>query len=140
MRTNKNLADLHKIIQINTEDFYDALTLFAELPTELHEQGISFVEHWLCGLKIELGQFKREVLQIDQSGRNNIHEPDQKQLIRVPLNELKRESSILWANLFTELPPHREKELLSHRDKYYENLEQIEKYIANSSGDDHAQK
>ena len=142
MRTNQNLSDLNKIIQINTEDFYDALTLLAELPTELHKQGVSFCENWLCVLKRELENFKKEVLQIDQFSLSNAHQSDQKQLIKELLKELKRESSILWTNLFTEheLPPNREKELLKHRDKYHECLEQVEEYITNNGGGNHAQK
>lgn len=66
MKSNIKLRELHQILQITAEGFYDAVMLIAELPPELYDQGLSSCDHWLIMLAKDLEQFKREVIGVNQ--------------------------------------------------------------------------
>ena len=68
MKSNSNLNELHFILQITSESFYEAIMLISQLPPELYGESLSSCERWLLMIRKDFDQFKKEVIGVPQHG------------------------------------------------------------------------
>ncbi len=68
LNKNNNLKELHLILQLTAESFYEAIMLIAELPPELYGEGLSSCERLLLMMQKKFIQLKKEVAGVTQHG------------------------------------------------------------------------
>src|SRR5580704_6114245 len=59
---NKNLNELHQILQFAVESVCDAVILIGELPPELLQAAISVCKNWITKVQHDFEQFERELI------------------------------------------------------------------------------
>lgn len=57
---NKNLNELHQILQFAVESVCDAIILIGELPPELLQAAISVCKNWITMVQHDFEQFEKE--------------------------------------------------------------------------------